>query len=67
MSPEQALTNALQAAVVVRPGDTLVIGLHRDDLTPAEAVDMRDRLQALVPAVRVIVVAGVAGLAVGRR
>jgi hypothetical protein len=53
----------LSAAAVVRPGDTLVVATaHR--LSDAECHELRERVESLLPGVRVALVAQCTGLAV---
>ena len=56
----------LSSAVVTRPGDKLVIGI-RDNLTDAEAEELRARAAVLPPGVEAVVLSGVSGLVVYQR
>lgn len=56
----------LSNAIVVRPGDMLIVGLSVPLRGPEEARDVSDRIAAQVPGVNVTVIDNVAGFAVYR-
>jgi hypothetical protein len=53
----------ISSALALRPGDRVLVGLRRDDISKEEAVRVADELGAVFPGVRFVVVAGVAALA----
>ena len=64
---DTALANGahIGCAALARPGDTLVIGLRRTDLTVAEHASLRGQIGAQIDGrVKVLVIAGVSALGV---
>ncbi len=51
---------------VVRPGDTLVVGLHTNTMTPAQYDLMRRRLEDALPGVKVVFITQVQTMTIYR-
>jgi hypothetical protein len=63
--PIQALLDKTRDAVIVRPGETLIVGVSHD--VALDELDwMGERLRAKLPGVAVLIVAGVEAMAVWR-
>jgi hypothetical protein len=58
------MDDVFSAAAVFRPGDRVLLGMHRDDLSVEDSVRIREQLHAEFPGVQFVIVAGVSSLAV---
>lgn len=58
------MDDVFSAAAVIRPGDRVLIGMHRDDLNMEDVQRMREQLHAEFPGVHFVIVAGASALAV---
>lgn len=69
MTPEEAVAvaeAAIKIAVVVHPGDTLVLGMADDEMTDMEMDTLMSKLRQALPESRVVVVVGIKTMAVQR-